>query len=118
MVTHSHNLQEFIAKAQARRGITSPVKCRRCGQLLTDPVSIRAGIGPECAEADRAERRLEAAWPRGTRVRITGGSNEGLTGTVMLVNPRKAYPVKVWLDGRMCAERFPADRLERIGFDA
>src|SRR5687768_16621827 len=90
-------VETFIARGLARRGIAGPTKCRRCGQLLTDPVSIRAGIGPECAEQDRAERRLVAAWPRGTRVRITGGSNEGLTGTVVLVNPRKAYPVKVWL---------------------
>jgi hypothetical protein len=23
-------------------------RCRRCGRLLTDPVSVERGIGPEC----------------------------------------------------------------------
>lgn len=28
--------------------------CRQCGRVLTDLKSIKAGIGPECAEKEKA----------------------------------------------------------------
>jgi hypothetical protein len=28
-------------------------RCRRCGTELTDPVSIRRGLGPDCAKVAR-----------------------------------------------------------------
>lgn len=28
--------------------------CRQCGRTLTDPASVEAGIGPECAEKEAA----------------------------------------------------------------
>jgi len=34
--------------------------CRVCGRELTDPVSIRRGIGPECFR----DLKLELAWLR------------------------------------------------------
>jgi hypothetical protein len=114
MVVHSQDPVDFISRAKVRKGIATPVPCGRCGRLLTDPVSIARGYGEECAAQVHAERALVAAWPTGTRVRVTAGSHAGLTGTVRSVDPRKVWPVKVWLDGKWCAERFPADRLERI----
>lgn len=38
-----------------------PVCCDRCGKLLTDPVSIKRGLGPICNERENA---LGAAEPR------------------------------------------------------
>jgi hypothetical protein len=35
----------------------SPPKCRRCGRVLTDDVSIAKGLGPECER-----RELQGAW--------------------------------------------------------
>ncbi len=34
---------------------TKVVLCRRCGQALTDPISIRLGIGPVCREKEIVE---------------------------------------------------------------
>lgn len=32
----------------------TPVRCRRCGQVLTAPQSVRDGIGPDCIEIERS----------------------------------------------------------------
>jgi hypothetical protein len=114
MATHSHDIDTFIARAKLRRSLHTPVPCQRCGRELTDPASILRGYGDECAGKIEAERALLAAWPKGTRVRITDGSNEGLTGAVMAVDPQRAL-ARVWLDGRMCAQSVPVAWLERIG---
>jgi hypothetical protein len=34
--------------------LTSAHLCRRCGRELTDPASIEAGIGPDCATLEAA----------------------------------------------------------------
>lgn len=34
---------------------TMPVRCRRCGQELTDPESVERGIGPICSELEQDE---------------------------------------------------------------
>jgi hypothetical protein len=58
--------------------------CSRCGRVLTDPASIAAGIGPECAEQDAADREVEDTFPVGAGIRITDANttSAGLTGTV------------------------------------
>lgn len=42
---------------------TGVAMCRRCGRLLTDPVSVDAGIGPVCRSQSDAERVAPTAYP-------------------------------------------------------
>lgn len=44
---------QFAAQGMAFYGIRTG-RCGRCGRRLTDPESIRRGIGPECAALVRA----------------------------------------------------------------
>jgi hypothetical protein len=36
--------------------LVAGARCKRCGRTLTDPVSIAAGIGPECGKTDVPHR--------------------------------------------------------------
>jgi hypothetical protein len=36
------------ANAEAYQNLANTVQCRRCNRVLTDPESIKLGIGPEC----------------------------------------------------------------------
>lgn len=68
--------------------MTTPLThCRRCGQLLTDPASITAGIGPECQAKEAGRLAAIEQFPVGTRVLMTGGEGRGHTGTVSSVRP-------------------------------
>jgi hypothetical protein len=72
---------------------TSITHCRRCGQMLTDPASIRNGIGPECQEREADRAAALAPFTIGTRVLITAGPARGSLATVSTVNPlRKGKP--------------------------
>jgi hypothetical protein len=115
MATHSHNIKEFIVRAQARKGIVRPIPCGRCGRMLTDPASIARGYGEECASQVSSERELIVTWPLGARVRITGGLDAGRTGTIVRVMPKRPYPVRVSVDGHMYVAWYPVNRLELIG---
>jgi len=52
--------QERLAKFRAENPelYKEPTRCRRCNRILTDPISIKAGIGPECTQK-LAEELLE-----------------------------------------------------------
>ena len=45
-------LAEFLGdpEAQMRAGSQVTGKCSRCGAILTDPISVERGIGPECVK--------------------------------------------------------------------
>ncbi len=47
--------------AAAKRYAKVTGNCWRCGRVLTDPASIRAAIGPDCAKAVGMEQRLTAS---------------------------------------------------------
>lgn len=38
---------------------TSETRCRRCNKPLTDPDSIKAGIGPVCARVEDDEKKRQ-----------------------------------------------------------
>ncbi len=118
MVTYSHDPIPFMARGRARKGLVTPVPCGRCGRLLTDAASIMRGYGDECAAQVVSERAVIVAWPVGTQVRITGGLDEGRTGTIVRVMPKKACPVRVSIDGHMYLAWYPVHQLERIGGDS
>lgn len=40
------------------------VRCARCGRILTDPLSIQRGYGPECIEAINVEIDLMQQPPQ------------------------------------------------------
>lgn len=42
---------EFFEKLKPGKPVSI---CRHCGRVLTDPKSIEAGIGPECAKKEAA----------------------------------------------------------------
>jgi hypothetical protein len=77
-------LLDRSVRRRIERGTLPPRYCSRCGNRLTDPASIRAGIGPDCAAALAAEQTVESAFPVGTEVRITRGVLlEGTVATVI-----------------------------------
>jgi len=41
--------------------MSSETKCMICGRLLTDPVSVKRGIGPVCYAAILGKRREKEA---------------------------------------------------------
>lgn len=47
--------ESFISQADIER-VRNQVNCRRCSRTLTDPESIKLGIGPECIQAESTER--------------------------------------------------------------
>jgi hypothetical protein len=46
--TDQHALAHYWEDQLAKAG-----RCKRCGRLLTEPVSVERGIGPECVKKER-----------------------------------------------------------------
>lgn len=93
--------------------------CRRCGRPLTDPGSIAAGIGPECAHLEADNVAFTAAWPVGTAIRVTGGSTEGMTGEVAGYARKQGRVTALVLQlkgrTRTFLDQRPVSQVERIG---
>ena len=53
------------ARAELESIRTSSGRCRRCGRVLTDPRSVRRGIGPECYGREPEPAEPEARGPVG-----------------------------------------------------
>lgn len=129
-MTHSHTLKRQFAsrniplhmdaevQAMLDRGVRrrlaagtlTPKPCPRCGKLLRDPASIRAGIGPDCAAAIAAEQAVEAAYPIGAQVRITRGVLlEGTVATVIGYKHGRAKSLRVYSRSTSGVSVAPAD---------
>lgn len=47
----AHGRQDVAERIEA--DLKAAGRCRVCGRELTDPASIKAGIGPDCAQRQR-----------------------------------------------------------------
>lgn len=93
--------------------------CRRCGRPLSDPTSIAAGIGPECAEADAADQALIADYPLGADVQVVDVTGDLLPGIVKGYARKRGQIVSLVLHvtdqrGWTYLERRSPEKVQRI----
>jgi hypothetical protein len=55
------SLNSLATSRKRSRGGVYWEKCQRCGRVLTDPISLGKGIGPECWDHIEFLRKLFAA---------------------------------------------------------
>ena len=48
------------------------IKCRRCGRILTDPESIKRGIGPECENKESRAGKQNSIFDKKRKITNAG----------------------------------------------